>query len=71
LRKELPVWALPVAIAVGLLLLALIGWRTFSAQSGDTGPAKEVRPGMYDFRQEVRSGNVGRRHRADTGNGSP
>jgi hypothetical protein len=68
MRREIPSWVLPVTIIFGLLLLALLGWRTFSAHSGDTGPAKEVRPGMYDFRQEVQNGNVGRRHRTATGN---
>ena len=67
MRKEIPVWALPVAILLGVLLLAFIGWRAFTGSTGSTGPAKEVHPGMYDFRQEVQNGNVGRRHRPDTG----
>ncbi|HZO91383.1 MAG TPA: hypothetical protein VFB38_23875 [Chthonomonadaceae bacterium] len=64
-RKELPSWALPVAILVGVLALAFIGWKAFTGTNSAPGPAKEVHPGMYDFRKEVQSGNVGRRHRVD------
>lgn len=65
MQKEVPAWVLPTAIIVGLLVLGFVGWRAFTGTNSVAGPAKEVHPGMYDFRKEVQSGNIGRRHRTD------
>ncbi len=70
-RNGLPAWVLPVVIAAGVVILAFVGWKAFSGGShGATGQAVEVKPGMYDFRQEALKGNVGSHHEASPPNGS-
>ncbi|HLK55394.1 MAG TPA: hypothetical protein VKU00_02450 [Chthonomonadaceae bacterium] len=51
-HRELPPWALPVAIVVSVAVLVVIGWRVLGG-NGEVGPSKEVHPGMYDIRQEI------------------
>ncbi len=63
LHREVPGWALPLLIVVLVIVLAFIGWKVFGGGHADVGPAKEVRPGMYDFKQEFMKGNLGRRQR--------
>jgi threonine/homoserine/homoserine lactone efflux protein len=59
-RKELPSWALPVVIVLGVLVLIFLGWKALTGTNSVPGTPKEVHPGMYNFRQEVLKGNVGR-----------
>lgn len=60
-RKQLPAWALPLAIIVGAAVLVLIGVKALTGGAPDAGPPLQVHPGMVDFRKEVEKGNVGRR----------
>lgn len=60
MRKELPSWALPVAIVLGVIMLAFLGWRAWTGSNSVPGTPKEVHPGMYDFRKEFQSGNIGK-----------
>ena len=53
IKTQLPEWALPVAIVVGVLVLAFVGYKAFTGYSQDAGPAVQVHAGMYDFRKEV------------------
>lgn len=53
IRKELPFWALPAVIVLGLLVLGLVTWRAVTGNNEATGPVKKVYPGMYDIRQEI------------------
>ncbi len=61
-NKELPGWALPLAIAVGAVLLIIVGIKVFSGSPATVGPPMKVRPRMVDFRKEVQNGNVGHKH---------
>jgi hypothetical protein len=59
--SDLPKWVLPVAIAIGLIVLGVVAWRAFTGTNVAPGKAVQVRPGMYDFRAEYMKGNIGRR----------
>lgn len=61
-KKEVPGWALPVVIILGVILLGYVGYRAFTGASVPTGPPKQVRPGMVDFRKEAQNGNIGHKH---------
>ena len=56
-RMEIPPWAIGVAVVVGVALIAFIAWHALAGPTD--GPAKEVHAGMYDFRKEAASGNLG------------
>lgn len=49
-QREIPVWAIVAAVAA-VLALAFVAWRSMDANAA--GPPKQVRPGMYDLRQEI------------------
>ena len=60
--KELPPWVMPLAVILGVLLIVFVAVRALNGTSGNpAGPAREVHPGMYDFRKEAQQGNIGRR----------
>lgn len=67
MRKELPTWALPVIIVVGLLFLAWGGWRALAGGNSSVGPDKAVRPGMYDLRAEVQKAQAQRQTQTENG----
>ena len=53
-KQALPAWAFPTSIALGVLLLVFIAWRTFAGGDAETGPSKTVRPNSFDMRAEAR-----------------
>src|SRR5689334_13638195 len=65
--KEIPSWLLPAAIAVGIVLLAFIGWRVYTAPSVNAGPPMEVKPGQFDIRSGKASFGQSSRHRDAAG----
>lgn len=62
-KKELPVWALPTAIVVGIVALVFIGWKTFTGYNSVPGKWIDVKPGMYDLKKELSTPH-GNRHKA-------
>jgi len=52
LQSEMPPWALPAAVAAGVLFLVVVGWRVFTGHDS-AGPPIQVHPGQYDLRAEV------------------
>ncbi len=61
MKKELPNWALPAAIAFGILAIIVIGWRTFASYNTVPGKWIDVKPGMYDMKKELATPH-GNRH---------
>ena len=59
-RKSMPVILLCSVIAVAVLAIGWYAFHMFRGEAADI-PNREVRPGMYDFRKEAQSGNLGRR----------
>jgi hypothetical protein len=60
---QMPPWALPAVIVVGLLLLLFIGWRALAGPSNaaaDNRKPLQVRPGMYNLQAEFAKGGAGR-----------
>ena len=54
MSKELPSWALPAALAFGVLLIVIIVWRTLTGYNDAvTGKDIAVHPGMYNMREEM------------------
>ena len=57
--------SMPVLLLGGVIVAALlvIGYFVWTGVRSPTAhiPNKEVHPGMYDFREEARKGNIGRR----------
>ena len=67
-QAELPGWVMPVVVAIGVLIVAIVAWRALAGGGATaSGPDKEVHAGMYDFKKEAASGNLGRRTGSDTG----
>jgi hypothetical protein len=58
-KKSVPILLLGGIIAVAVVLIGLYAWGEF--HKGNPGiPDKEVKPGMYDFREEAKAGRLGR-----------
>lgn len=53
MTKELPSWALPTAVALGVLLIGIIVWRTLTGHNAPVGKDIAVRPGTYDYKVEM------------------
>jgi hypothetical protein len=64
-NREIPVWALPVAVVICAFVVALIGWRVF-AGDGEVGPSKAVRAGMYDIRNEIQKSRAAQGEKGST-----
>jgi len=60
-KTQVPVWLLGGIIAVVVLLVGMFVWGGLSHGSAPGVKDKEVHAGMYDFRKEAQSGNLGRR----------
>ncbi len=52
-RKPLPDWAMPVTIAVGILVLALVGWHAFTKSSDYVGPPVQMKSTAATFRKDL------------------
>jgi hypothetical protein len=64
-NRELPSWALPVAVVICVFVLALIGWRVL-AGDGEVGPSKAVHAGMYDIRSEIQKARAAQGEKGGT-----
>lgn len=58
----MPKWVPAVLIVIAVVVVALVAWK----MTGRSGPPTvdrdvQVRPNMYNLREEIRKGNVGRR----------
>ncbi len=51
--QSLPSWVLPLVVVLGVAGITLFGWKVFSRGSDYVAPAKEIRPGTYNLREEV------------------
>lgn len=65
LQGSVPAWALPVAITICVVALALIVWR-FSTGNGEVGPTMKVHAGMYDIRQEIQKARATKEQQGGT-----
>ena len=60
--QKAPPWAIPLLVITAVLVVVLATWRAMSGGAPPTADtAKEVRPGMYDFRAEAAKGSLGRK----------
>jgi len=58
---QVPVWAIPAAIVVLVLVVGLIAWKTLGKHDGvSDAPPVAVHPGMYDFKQAAADGSLGK-----------
>ena len=46
--NALPSWLFPTSIAIGVLLLALLGWKMLSGGEAEAAQSKNARPNTYD-----------------------
>ena len=53
MQKEIPSWALPVSILLGVLLIGIITWRTLTGYSAPVGKDIVIKPGTYDYKAEM------------------
>ncbi len=62
MKKEVAPWVVPVVVVVCVLCIGMIAWKALSGNSAmSSAPNREVHAGMYDFRKEAASGNLGRK----------
>jgi len=59
-KAAVPVWVIVIAVVVVVGVATALAVRSLSGPRAAVAPI-DVRPGMYDFREELRKGNVGRR----------
>lgn len=53
-NPSLPKWAVLASIALLIVVLGYMGYKTLTGYSGEPGPRKEIAPGTYDLRAEVK-----------------
>ena len=58
--RSMPTWLVSGLIVVAVLVVGYFVWGEFTRGTGGI-PDKKVHAGMYDFKKEAESGNLGRR----------
>ncbi len=59
--KDTPPWLIPVAVVVIVLCVGFVVFKAMGHGSGaSSAPDVAVKPGMFDFRKEAASGNLGK-----------
>jgi hypothetical protein len=53
MKTQLPFWLMPVIAVVGLVVLTLAVWQALTGFEKPVGKEIQVRPGMYNFREEM------------------
>ncbi len=55
-KTNLPVpkWVLLISIALLVVFIGYMGYKTLFGYSDEPGPRKEIAPGTYDLRAEVK-----------------
>ena len=48
-KQNLPTWALPITVLVGIIFLVIIAWRVFTGGQIEASASKSVRPMSSDF----------------------
>ena len=51
--KEVPAWAMPIAVMVGVLVIGLVSWKALTGGTEAIGPPKKTHPGMYNFKEMI------------------
>lgn len=59
LQQEMPAWILPGVIVLGVIGILFFSWKAWTGGNGAVGPPKDVKPGMYDLRQEIAKRRAG------------
>lgn len=65
-ERELPVWALPATVVIGVGALGFFGWRTVTGNSDYAGPPKQVHVGQYDLKAEVMKMRAARENKQES-----
>jgi heme/copper-type cytochrome/quinol oxidase subunit 2 len=62
MKKNIPIWVVPIVIVFCLAVVGVIAWKSMSKNSAaSNAPNMEVHPGMYDIRKEAESGHLGQK----------
>ncbi len=59
MKREMPGWAIPVVIVLGVALLVWIGYRAFTGYNVAPNPPAVVHKGELNFQKEAAQGHVG------------
>ncbi|MDE2126102.1 MAG: hypothetical protein KGJ62_05890 [Armatimonadetes bacterium] len=61
-NREVPAWAIPAAIGVGVVLLIVMCYRALTGYNTPPGSFRPVHANMYNFHNEAMAGHIGNRH---------
>jgi hypothetical protein len=53
MKTNLPVWLMPVIAVAGIVVLVVAAWQALTGFEKPVGKDITVRPGMYNFREEM------------------